>query len=883
MASVQAAANFWWNKFILGEHTDSSPTVPTHRVMAAVWPRLAPVMGLYANKIDPTAYWGRCRQIVIRLTQSKSVPDPMTNFPAFVAHLYKSRKVLRLETLQSALTYVTDFCPTPPGSFFLHNLVVAVANPTRLSSLMNHLEATGHRSWVAFMAEAGNVERVFDLFLFFLSPQTDFSEDQKWTFPINMGNLLSCLLFKYHQRLVLVRYLATTLFHRLLVLVQSAPESVSLVLLRCAMQIGDISLAFENRETVMKYFVQLFEKCAKRSSILRSMIVEWSRLLVDKFLPPRFFCGWLLRLPADRPRDVQLAKEVAITYGGASSVSVFQAFCRFMVQRTTWMRLYAQVVVEMVGYACNNPPMRNWFNHFLSRTAMFVCVSIWKSKYLRRVFTLLTILASNIFREESWVWTTIVTSAFTAFSGGMQFLGNFFEFGKGFREIDQTWIKEFKVFKSLVEDLKWLPFKAESSELAQLGDDEFDSTSLFAGAARIEIRALPVSNEVKDVLGFEAEQTKNESEQMIFKLQDMLEPPKKDDSILPIPSEICSECRFNYTAHFSVMTSADAEGEQLLAQANREWVEIIEEIIDVLKRNHHLAVDFDLLARYNTNETNSVMRRITQFRQRMREKVVALAADTKISDAFKSLTKLLSRQVAHIKEPLMFTRAMKVESIIEDVLDLFAQFEVSPEAVTDFFREHAVDSLQLAMQVLADEFGRLIGLENESYKQIVYNSLIRIYFSFAYTNDLARELVKYRNRDAEIAFRLAVLAQKPVAHLGLPAVMVPKEMDRVPIASFFENENLVGMGELQFIVNPIDMLHLLHKVVIALLNFCPQKRPNGEELQLMFIGLLARDPPVNPFGIYRFLETWDGLQLSAELDKSKAFYMGAIRLIMPKG
>jgi hypothetical protein len=75
----------------------------------------------------------------------------------------------------------------------------------------------------------------------------------------------------------------------------------------------------------------------------------------------------------------------------------------------------------------------------------------------------------------------------------------------------------------------------------------------------------------------------------------------------------------------------------------------------------------------------------------------------------------------------------------------------------------------------------------------------------------------------------------------------------------------------------------LHRVVVAILNFCPQKKPNGEELQLMFIGVLARDPPWNPFGIYRFLEMWDGLQLSAELDKSKAFYMEAIRLIMPKG
>jgi hypothetical protein len=331
--------------------------------------------------------------------------------------------------------------------------------------------------------------------------------------------------------MVLVRDLATALFQRLIMLVQSSPESIAIVLLRCAMHIGDIALSFESRETVIKHFGQLFEKCTKHFSLLRFMVVEWSRILVDSFLPPRFFCEWVLRLPPQRPRDVQLAKEVAITYGGAPVVIVFQTFCRFMVQRTTWMRLYAQVVVEMVGDACNNPAMRTWFNQFMPRTLMFACISIWRSKYLRRVFTLLTILASNIFRNESWIWMTIVKSAFTAFSGGMEFLGNFFEFQKAFREIDRTWIKEFKVLKSLGEDLKWLPFKADSSDLVQLGDNEFDSPSLFAAAARIEIRVLVISNEAKDVLGFEAEQTKNESEQMIFKLQDMLESPKKDEPI----------------------------------------------------------------------------------------------------------------------------------------------------------------------------------------------------------------------------------------------------------------------------------------------------------------------------------------------------------------
>jgi hypothetical protein len=103
----------------------------------------------------------------------------------------------------------------------------------------------------------------------------------------------------------------------------------------------------------------------------------------------------------------------------------------------------------------------------------------------------------------------------------------------------------------------------------------------------------------------------------------------------------------------------------------------------------------------------------------------------------------------------------------------------------------------------------------------------------------------------------------------------------MPISKYFQTSKLVQIAGLHFLVNPLDMLYLIHQAVTGLVKFFSHKKITPEELRVVFFALFSREPPSNSFGIYRFLEKWDGLQMSAELDKAKALFMDAVRILMP--
>jgi hypothetical protein len=884
---AMSGAFLWWNQYLLKEDVDFPPTIPTPHIMNRVWPQIAPLMTIQLTVPDPPTYWSRCRKILMRLTDNPDIPDPLTDFPAFVTSVQKYRRAIRLVTVDLALRYVDCFCPSPLGNFFLENFVFAVLNPVILAVAPNRMEMAGHPSWVEFTNQTGSVDRVFDLFLIFLNPQTDLSADQGWVVRLNMGSLLSSLLFTHHAAMALVDSTAATLFDRLLLMVRAAPEDIAIVLIREAIRICDVALRAASKETAADYFTGLFSNCMRPYSVLRGIVIEWSRSLVGRFLTHRFVCFELLGVTPEAPHELEALAAVAIRSGADTLLVVFRNFCRGMVQRTVWMWIYAQCLSEMIPDACSSAAMRRWFGEFVSRTIMFICAAVWHGKYQGRVFLLLTILASNLFRDECWVWEIIVRCAFSAYSGGMEIFASFFDFPIDM-VTDAGWIGDFRKFKEISSFLKQLPFASGSAELYPLAetDAQISSAALAVAIVHPSVRQLSIPDELKQTLGYDADQTQSESDRTIFVLQDLQDPVKdpyrKSNADAPKPYEIFAERRFYYSTSLSVLHTAEEDHERMTRETFAQWTSVVDDAITVLRSDPHFTIDIELLKLHpQAIGQNQALKRLAKFRKGRRDRVSAVGQTARVADVSEQLPALLNAQVMSIKSVLLFTKPSAADALVADVLRNSSNFSFGRAAVTQFYTSDSVDGLKSALQMLTAEFSRLVRQSNEQYEQIIYNAMIRFHFDHCYLLGPVPELRRYPENDAEILIRAAAFAKGRVGDLNLPVAMISQDVRRMPISKYFQTPKLVQIAGLHFLVNPLDMLYLIHQAVTGLVKFFSHKKITPEELRVVFFALFSREPPSNSFGIYRFLEKWDGLQMSAELDKAKALFMDAVRILMP--
>jgi hypothetical protein len=828
----------------------------------------------------------------MRLLDADSVPDPMTDFPGFVRVLYENRGVMRLETLEDAIQYVDGFCPSPPGGFFLHSFVFSLSNPVLLSVALNRMEMTGHPMWVEFTDQEGSVERVFDLFLIFLNPSTDVSEDQHWVFRVNMANLLASLLYRCHMRLVLVAYLAQTLFERLLLMVKAAPEETAIILLRNAIRIGPVALRYQSRSAAISSFNGLFATSTKPGSLVRGTVINWARAHVGSTIPPRTFCQWMLGLRPDCPRDLELLAKVAIEFGGNALVLVFQNFCRGMVRDKIWTRTYAQLLVELIPYACeNNPLMRRWFATFLSRTVMFICLAVWKSQYRRRVFVVVTVLASNLFRGEPWAWDVILSATHAAFSGGMQFFANFFDYEPD-REVNEGWIEEFKLFRAAKARLKYLPFKkATRGDLVWLteSDGQICTSALYTVVSSKEVLALDVPGHLRHVFHFTPDQTASERNQVLFDLEDLIDPEDKSSPLkskrelppLPPPRKILSDLRFAYTGLYAVHNALDARWREFMSGIAKEFEISVREAIRVVRENPRISVSLDLVRglAHPLNKAADV-REFCKVRNRIRERLAVILGNATGADLLPNLRELIGQMVMKINPVIIYTRSSRIEKIMAEILGNAEEFTIREPLVSALITANTTSALKEAINALRFEISNLIRFANEQNTQVIFNALIRIRFSLAYAHG-EDDLRRFPKADREFFMRCAAFAAKPVGDLRLPPGFISREVHAMPISKYFKSSKLIPISGIQFIGNPLDVLSALHQVVTALTGFFSRAKPGPEQLRVLFLALLARDPPVNSFSIAKWLEKWDGLMLSRELDRAKTHFLAAITTLLP--
>jgi hypothetical protein len=757
---------------------------------------------------------------------------------------------------------------------------------------MNYMQMIRYESWIAFTQQAGSVERVFDLFLIFLNPKSDVSEDINWVFRTNMASLLSSLLVDHFETTVLVEYLGKTLFLRLLSMLPAAPEEIATIFLRCAIQIGDIALRFILQDRSAAPLNDLLQ-AVNCYSLMRGLIVEWVRRQVNKFITPLQFCSTLVCQPPDSSRELTIVSEVAMAHGGSALTSVFQRFCRGMVQRKVWMRTYADLLSNMMTQALENPILRIWFEQFMSRTVMFICLGLWKNRYLRRIHMLVAVLASPLFKADPEVWSVIISSVNAAYSAGMGVLANFFDLEDA--PISESWVPEFKRLKRGRGIMKAFPFRANSCELFPIPGVQAPPDDLLLNASGLprEVAELPISSHIKGLLVYDPTLGATDQRTIVYDLEDTIDcqgenlltskqkaKNTEEETPLPNPRSLPLELRRRYRPVAGAVKSFDEDCSAQSETLNSVFLERTAELLEIVRTTPHVGVNMELLKMFAREPTFSIRsRKVIRQRGRLREYALALAALSSIHSILAPVKEILADEVLRANPMTLYTKPSALEGTMTDMMYNPHTFEIPLDAIANFLAAKTADRLKAAMIPITASFLSVVKLFVEQNKSVLHNALIRVHFNMTYDDRTA--LKAFPKADLELLTRASRYARNPVSSLNLPTTMIAEEVHRVPIGKYFGTSKLVQIASMSFMVSPVDMLQHIIQCVTSLNGFFSRVKMTPAQLKTVFLALVSRAPPVNAVSICRFLEHWDGLQMSPELDKAKLHYVQAIEALLP--
>jgi hypothetical protein len=523
---------------------------------------------------------------------------------------------------------------------------------------------------------------------------------------------------------------------------------------------------------------------------------------------------------------------------------------------------------------------------------MFICVGLWKKRYQRRIHMLVTVFASNLFKGNPVVWELILSCVNAAFSGGMTILGSFFDLDGA--PLNKDWITEFRRFRKLRGRIKSLPFRVNSCDLLPIvhSDAANDDLLLTVSDLPKEIAALPVSSRVKALLVFDPRLGRTEQRQIVYDLEDTIDcqgenllttkqkvKTVEEEPPLPNPRTIHPSVRFRYRSIVGAVKTFDEECSAQSETLNSVFLERTAEVMEAVKATPHIGVNMELLKMFARAPTFSIRsRKVIRQRGKLRDGAMAVAASD-ILGIIHPVREILSDQILRVNPLTMFTKPSILEDALMDIIDNSGTFHVGRSLVANFLIADTVEKLKSAIQGLSAGLVTLVKIFNEQFRSVLYNALIRVHFDMVYSRKSI--LVSYSRADLEFMRRAEAFAKKPVSSLNLPTTMIAREVHRMPIMKYFGTSKLVQVTGLAFLVNPLDMLQLISQAVASVVGFFSRGKLTPEETKTAFLALVARGPPPNAIGVLRFLETWDGLQLSAELDRAKGHYKDAVTSIFP--
>ena len=310
-------------------------------------------------------------------------------------------------------------------------------------------------------------------------------------------------------------------------------------------------------------------------------------------------------------------------------------------------------------------------------------------------------------------------------------------------------------------------------------------------------------------------------------------------------------------------------------------ITLVESLLKMTKNNPFITINLTQFEQ-DTSETFS---RQLEYRNIKNKREVVSRAISRIdfcldqTELFNSIRRDIPILSKTFKENLMYSPPHEIDRKVAFFI-IQSPMQKMIISIANFIAYGNPNDALYAIGEFANELYNKLQVNTETAQVIIYLSAIRFLFDESYV--IASELSMFSDENIKFMKKCEQFCKQPAKALQLSNDIESYYTPGLPISALFKPKHCNALKQLEFLVNPIDIVYSINAILNQLAQFFGSDVGvlSFDDTLAMFVGLLSVSPPANTISIAKFIEKWNVAQLSEILRAAQNFYLAAVCNIM---
>ena len=877
-------AFLWW-KSIKGDDF-SLIIIPKPQEMYFILPYLSTIGTLFVSPITPNdEYWNNLYECFKKLINKNDLINPNHDFEKFIIEIYPYRELLLPNSIKSCINFINCYYNYFNDDFFISYFLLGISNINLCINTMLFLHKNEDIQWLNFISKPGSVERLFDIYVTFLSINTDLNIiiDQ-----ICLSELFTLLFTNNNSKIILSDLVLNTFYSKLFKLIKYSPFEYSISFLRLILILNDFWFPKYSIDITVSRISTLIASSIN-NYIIRPLILFKVKKYANIFISYKKLIPNIIKQNNSEIFDFEILFDLALNGNDESKFYVIKFFCQNLTQNKLMMRSSAYFLSKLLILIENNSEILFWIKKFLYGLFSFLKFSFLKKKYKNRTLMICEILNSTFFNELKWFKDHINGCASAAFYIGKKIplFKLFFKIKKSLVNLYEKGLLEFGKKRNKI---KTFPFKSRGYELIDLGGIKThikqvkDSTNRYIEENVLKLGLLTMSNRY---IYFDYEVSQVDQQKNIFLLEDFIEEEqlkleKVEFSNLHktnlIPKDYIENGFMILTFLVNFLIQIEFQIFEYQKNALKEGITIAQDILKAISTNSNLFADLKSLSR----DLNIGCAASTKYQSLKKQKFLLKKYLKDLAKQYK-LPFVGSQELFHIlntpninyKFNLVYCPPSNIDDQIWYYIKIHKQFFDNLNEIVLLIKSNEYEIVISLVLTLVFKLKEKIRINTEYSSSQLFCSIIRIIFDFSYDSNSL--LNQFNLENSKFLIQSEEFLLKSISELNFRNEIQLKVLKRGNIKQLV-NMFPKSLKNIEFLTNPIDILYNINLIISSLSSIIGNIKLNDEEIKKFLISIISLNPPINFISILRFMDKWGNINMSLQMTKSLITFLDSINV-----
>jgi len=330
--------------------------------------------------------------------------------------------------------------------------------------------------------------------------------------------------------------------------------------------------------------------------------------------------------------------------------------------------------------------------------------------------------------------------------------------------------------------------------------------------------------------------------------------------------------------HYS--TEVEEQMWEFIKESVNQMIELANCLIGLLKKHGNVAVDSvqfcnDMKNHFSTHQT---LVHLIYLRKALKNKMKMITDRCTLPDYDHFFQLHLSTAFHSLDADTSYSPPSGLDLVVEDYIR-HSKYYVMLDPIARVVANGDVKAALIALAEMAEILHIEVKGINKQTKTCLYTSIVRSVFNEAYS--LFPELNRFASANDAFMKKCDLFSNQTIADLRLPEKIVREYTPGMPVNSLFRRKQINLMKEMEFMMNPIDLMLHIHKAVKTIRRYfsTDAKDLTYDDTKLLLLVLISVSPPSNAVSIARFLFHWKDLHLNPVIKDATMYFIGAVEII----